>query len=96
MSEDVNPRKIGIEKTQLKDWKPELDAGEMHLLHCYNPDAFNYSNGVTFIELEHTLQLIEEMCHALKFYLEIKPFQDDGAQAFLALEKYRKFLEGIK
>lgn len=51
---------------------------------------------IKVIELEPTLQLIEEMSEALRFYLEIKPITDDGAHAFLALEEYRKFLEGVE
>lgn len=47
-------------------------------------------------EVKLMSQLMKEMGDVLNHYLELRPNHDDGAKAFLVLEKYRKFLEGIK
>jgi len=46
-------------------------------------------------EVKLMSQLMKEMGDVLNHYLELRPNHDDGAKAFLVLEKYRKFLEGI-
>jgi len=47
-------------------------------------------------EVKLMSQLMKEMGDVLNHYLELRPNHDDGAKAFLVLEKYRKFLEGIE
>lgn len=62
-----------------------------------NPKGANiyWQNPISFIELEPTLQLMKEMGDALEFYSN-KTKLDCGEMASVKLEKYRKFLEGIK
>ena len=96
MSEDVKPRKIAIEKTELNDWKPELDAGEMHPLYCYNPDSCNYPNGLTFIELEPTMRLMDEMYDVINSIDICYGDAMYGHGLTEALKKYKKFKDGLR
>lgn len=89
MSEDVKPKLYYVYKGRAY----EIHNGRSLLEDVLAPiDKFNMKT----IELEPTLQLMKEMGDVLNHYLELRPNHDDGAKAFLVLEKYRKFLEGIE
>lgn len=83
MSEDVKPRIFFLQ------YKRPFDSKVVNGFE-------GKGEGIKAIELEPTLQLMKEMGDVLNHYLELRPNHDDGAKAFLVLEKYRKFLEGIK
>jgi len=91
MSEDVKPKKIEAYYRKILD---EWSLKE----HDFNSEGFNTGNKtVNFIELEPTLQLMKEMGDILEFCSrENVSSRESKFHAKEMVEKYRKFLEGVK
>ena len=102
MSEDVKPRQFYIVESENYNKPPYLDSHRAY--HCKQA---MYEN-IHVIELEPTLQLMKEMCETLKENGLSHDFdcgisvngRHECSCGYLkskeVLEKYRKFLEGIK
>ena len=83
MSEDVKPRQFYIVESENYNKPPYLDSHRAY--HCKQA---MYEN-IHVIELEPTLQLMQEMGEAILNEVRLDAKEE-------VLEKYRKFLEGIE
>lgn len=92
MTDDRKPRLVNLKCEKSK----KLRIIKVLSFDVSNKETIECGDSIIFIELEPTLQLMKEMGDVLNHYLELRPNHDDGAKAFLVLEKYRKFLEGIE
>jgi len=94
MSETNKPRQFYIVESENYNKPPYLDSHRAY--HCKQD---MYEN-IHVIELEPTLQLIKEMGEALRNIPDDEIIDNRdyfiSGNANEALEKYRKFLEGIK